>query len=153
MSNTEKGLLSGALLVTLVAALIVGWPGGDSLAREVTVFKSPTCECCVAWVKHLRENGFSVITKDVENVASLKTQLGVSSHLSSCHTATVEGYVLEGHVPADIIMQLLAERPRVAGLTVPGMPMGVPGMEGMPAEHYQVMTFDRQGNTAEFALR
>lgn len=93
--------------------------------------------------------------QDVENLAPIKQKLGVPPALQSCHTAQVEGYVIEGHVPADLIDRLLRERPAVAGLAVPGMPVGSPGMEvpGHPAQSYQILTFDRSGRTTVYATR
>ena len=104
---------------------------------------------------HLRANGYPVKTEDVEDLAPIKRKLGVPRALQSCHTAVVEGYVIEGHVPADLIDRLLAERPKVAGLAVPGMPVGSPGMEapGQAAERYQVLAFDQKGRTSVFASR
>ena len=104
---------------------------------------------------HLRTNGFTVKTEDVTDLAPIKARHGVPKSLESCHTAVVDGYVVEGHVPADLIAQLLTARPDVAGLAVPGMPVGSPGMEspGRPAERYRVLSFDRAGKTAVFATR
>ena len=104
---------------------------------------------------HLRENGFTVNDQTVSDIGAIKQRHGVPAKLSSCHTATVGGYVIEGHVPADLIDRLLAERPRVAGLTVPGMPVGSPGMEvpGQPPERYEILTFDAKGDTKVFAVR
>jgi hypothetical protein len=93
--------------------------------------------------------------EDVEDLAPIKRRLGVPPALESCHTAVVEGYVIEGHVPADLIDRLLRERPSVVGLAVPGMPIGAPGMEepGRAAERYQVLAFDQKGRTTVFASR
>ena len=104
---------------------------------------------------HLRTNGFAVTGEDVRDLAPVKARHGVPKALESCHTAVVDGYVVEGHVPADVIMQLLSTRPEVVGLAVPGMPVGSPGMEvaGQPAQRYQILTFDRAGKTAVFATR
>jgi hypothetical protein len=104
---------------------------------------------------HLRSNGFTVKTEDLESLAATKQQHGVPVALQACHTAVVDGYVVEGHVPADLIDRLLRERPPVAGIAVPGMPLGSPGMEspGRAAERYQVFTFDRNGRTTVFASR
>jgi hypothetical protein len=104
---------------------------------------------------HLRSNGFPVTERNETDLAPVKRRLGVPTALESCHTALVEGYVLEGHVPADLIDRLLRERPKITGLAVPGMPVGSPGMEspGMKAERYQVLTFDRSGRTTVFATR
>jgi hypothetical protein len=106
-------------------------------------------------VGHLRANGYPVKAVDVSDLAPVKKQLGVPAALQACHTATVEGYVIEGHVPADLIDRLLRERPPVLGLAVAGMPVGSPGMEapGHAPERYQVMSFDRAGKTAVYASR
>lgn len=104
---------------------------------------------------HLRANGFTVKSEDVTDLAPVKARHGVPKGLESCHTAVADGYVVEGHVPADLVAQLLRTRPAVAGLAVPGMPVGSPGMEvpGQPAERYRVLSFDREGKTAVFATR
>ncbi len=104
---------------------------------------------------HLRANGFPVKTVDQDDLAPVKRQHGVPRALESCHTALVEGYAVEGHVAADLIDRLLRERPRVAGLAVPGMPIGSPGMEspGERPERYDVIAFDRSGRTSIFARR
>jgi hypothetical protein len=106
-------------------------------------------------VDHLRANGFAVKSQDVANLAPLKARHGVPRTLESCHTAVVDGYVVEGHVPADVIAQLLRTRRDVAGLAVPGMPAGSPGMEvpGRVPERYRIFSFDRAGKTAVFATR
>jgi hypothetical protein len=106
-------------------------------------------------VGHLRQHGFPVTVENLTNLRPIKAKHGIPADLQACHTAVVGGYVVEGHVPADLIVRLLRERPPVAGLAVPGMPMGSPGMEapGTPAERYQVFTFDRSGKTAVFAAR
>jgi hypothetical protein len=124
---------------------------GSAQAAEVIVYKSPTCGCCGKWMEHLRDNGFEVKSRDVENVTPYKIRYGVSPDLASCHTAVVEGYAIEGHVPASDIRRLLRERPKVKGLAVPGMPQGSPGMEGPNPQRYEVLTFDEQGNTKVFA--
>jgi hypothetical protein len=106
-------------------------------------------------VGHLRANGFPLKEENVPDVTPIKRRYGVPERLEACHTALVEGYVVEGHVPADLIDRLLRERPRAAGLAVPGMPDGSPGMEsaGQASERYQVLIFDRSGKTAVFATR
>jgi hypothetical protein len=134
----------------LVLALALGAPL-NAFASDITVYKSPTCGCCSAWVDHLKAHGFRVAVKNADNLGVIKQEQGVSRELASCHTATVEGYVIEGHVPAADIKRLLAERPAVAGLAVPGMPMGSPGMEGPRKESYQVISFDKEGQTAVFS--
>jgi hypothetical protein len=117
----------------------------ESKQAEIEVYKSPTCGCCVKWVEHLRAEGFTVRTKDVADVTPIKLENGVAPELSACHTAFVGGYVVEGHVPASDIRRLLAERPKVAGLAVPGMPVGSPGMEGPRPVAYDVLSFGAQG--------
>ena len=104
---------------------------------------------------HLRSNGFPVKTVDLDDLGPIKRQHAVPAALESCHTALVEGYVVEGHVPADLIDRLLRERPRIAGIGVPGMPLGSPGMEspGQTPEPYQILAFDRSGRTSLFARR
>jgi hypothetical protein len=104
---------------------------------------------------HLRKHGYSVTTEEAGNLGSIKQKLGVPPALQACHTAQVDGYVIEGHVPADIIDRLLRERPSVVGLAVPGMPVGSPGMEvpGHAPERYQILTFDRSGRTTVYATR
>jgi hypothetical protein len=131
-------------------------PAQDAITAEslqVTVYKTPTCGCCRAWVDHLRDAGFHVETVDRDDLTMVKSANGVPERLASCHTATVGDYVVEGHVPAEDIRRLLRERPAVAGLAVPGMPVGSPGMEvpGRPADRYDVLSFDRAGVTSVFA--
>jgi hypothetical protein len=106
-------------------------------------------------VGHLRNSGFTVTERNEDDLAPVKRRHGVPAALESCHTALVGGYVIEGHVPADLIDRLLRERPKVIGLAVPGMPAGSPGMEspGTPPERYQVLAFDRAGRTTVFASR
>ena len=104
---------------------------------------------------HLRANGYTVEEKNLSDLTPIKRRYQVPKHLEACHTALVQGYVVEGHVPADLIGRLLRERPAVAGLAVPGMPVGSPGMEspGAAPERYKVLTFDRSGRTTVFATR
>jgi hypothetical protein len=120
-------------------------------AEVITVYKSPTCGCCNAWIEHLKQNGFEVTAHDTANMSQVKQSLGVSPDHASCHTAEISGYVIEGHVPAAEIKRLLNEKPAVSGLTVPGMPMGSPGMEGGRKDPYKVLTFDHQGNSEVYA--
>ncbi|TNF98004.1 MAG: DUF411 domain-containing protein [Gammaproteobacteria bacterium] len=119
--------------------------------ESITVYKSPTCGCCTKWVNHLQANGFEVETIDLQDMNPVKVEAGISRQLASCHTAKTGGYVIEGHVPADDIKRLLKERPDVAGLTVPGMPMGSPGMEGNRKDNYDVLTFTKTGETTVFS--
>ena len=119
----------------------------------VAVYKDPGCECCARWVKHLSANGFVTTVRDSSDMASVKRTIGVPDALQSCHTAVVGKYVIEGHVPADVIKKLLAEKPAVMGLAVPGMPMGSPGMEGSPKQPYNIIAFERDGKTRVYVKR
>jgi hypothetical protein len=122
-------------------------------APLMTVYKDPNCGCCSIWVEHLRKNGFEVKVQDAGNMVEIKRKLGVPTHLQSCHTGVVDGYTIEGHVPAAEIQRLLKERPNAKGLTVPGMPLGSPGMEaGGASERYSVLLFDANGKTSEFKV-
>jgi hypothetical protein len=121
--------------------------------RPITVYKSRTCGCCVEWVDHLRENGFAPTSKDDEGMDLLKDQLGVPAGVRSCHTAVVDKYLIEGHVPAADIHRLLRERPKIAGLAVPGMPAQSPGMAqpGEPISGFDVVAFQIDGTTEIFS--
>jgi hypothetical protein len=113
----------------------------------VQVWRSPTCGCCLAWVEHLRQAGFTVNVRETDDMAAVHDSLGVPASMQACHSGTVGGYLVEGHVPAAEVKRLLAEQPALRGIAVPGMPMGSPGMEtpGYPPDTYQVMGFDTTG--------
>jgi hypothetical protein len=117
----------------------------------ITVYKDPDCGCCKAWVEYMRKHGYRVDTKDTRDLDRINATVGVPAALAGCHTALVGGYVISGHVPAEDIARLLKQKPKIAGLAVPGMPAGSPGMEGPPPVHYQVIAFDRSGRTSVFA--
>jgi hypothetical protein len=117
----------------------------------ITVYKDPNCGCCKSWIEHLIKHGYRVDAKDTSEMAEIKRTLGVPDDLTSCHTGVVNGYLIEGHVPAADIARLLKEKPKIAGLAVPGMPMGSPGMEGPRTDHYKVLSFDKAGKTKTFA--
>lgn len=120
----------------------------------MTVYKSPTCGCCKEWIKHVQKNGFSVKVIDMDDPAPMKRTAGVPLSMSSCHTALVGVYVVEGHVPADLIKKILTEKPALRGLAVPGMPLGAPGMEESgPPRPYQVMAFMKDGSSRLYASR
>jgi hypothetical protein len=124
-------------------------------ATRMLVYKTPTCGCCRAWVDHVREAGFEVEVRDMPDVQPVKQEHGLPGHLASCHTAIVDGYVVEGHAPADVIRRMLAERPQIAGIAVPGMPVGSPGMEvpGGRKDPYDVIAFTRDGKVSVFESR
>jgi hypothetical protein len=119
----------------------------------VQVFKDAFCGCCANWVEHLKRNGFAATAENVADMSALKDKHGVPAQTRSCHTALVGGYVIEGHVPAAEIQRLLKQKPKVAGLAVPGMPIGSPGMEGANPRPYDVLTFDKTGKTAVYSTQ
>ncbi len=128
-------------------------PAAERARPLIAVHKSQYCGCCHLWVKHVEQAGFRVQVENREDLDAVKQALGVPAPLASCHTAEIAGYVIEGHVPAEDIRRLLAEKPDVRGLAVPGMPRGSPGME-MPdgrRDAYSVLAIQRDGSTREFA--
>ena len=128
-------------------------PPADAAGALMVVHKSPSCGCCVLWIDHMREAGFTVQVQDHDDMGPVKERNGVPYAKGSCHTAEVDGYFIEGHVPAADVKRLLAERPDARGLTVPGMPAGSPGME-MPdgtVHPYAVELVHRDGSTSEYA--
>lgn len=158
--NANKGrsrfiLAAMTLTVLLGLALFVGAFKSESAHAEadIRVYKNASCGCCGKWVEHLEASGLVADVEDVDDVQPLKMQFGVPAELASCHTAKIGGYFIEGHVPVDAIKRLLAEKPDIAGLAVPGMPIGSPGMEmpGRAAEAYEVFAVDRSGRTSVFS--
>jgi len=156
--NKMHGL--GSFLITLL--LFSGVVGAETpvneasqaneLATAITVYKSPTCGCCTGWVEHLSERGFEVTVESMEDVSPVKNRLKVPENLRSCHTAVINGYVVEGHVPAQDITRLLASGDqRTAGIAVPGMPHGTPGMETGRKDPFTVVAFDADGNLGQFS--
>jgi hypothetical protein len=120
-------------------------------APEMAVFKTRTCGCCSKWVDHMKANGFNVTVTDVPSTAEYRKKYGVPERLLSCHTAVVNGYAVEGHVPAADVQRLLKTRPKAKGLSVPGMPVGSPGMEQGPRrDAYSVVLFQADGSVSEF---
>lgn len=144
--NTKSVSIVAVFLAVAAAAWI--FTSGENEAAEITVYKSPECGCCSSWAGHLRNAGYSVEVKAVDDMEVIKETLGVPESMQSCHTAKVGGYVVEGHVPAEDIEWLLSERPDVKGLAVPGMPMGSLGMEGGEAERYNVMLLKSDGSVS-----
>lgn len=160
-SSTRKGRRSRpGRVMSIAAGLVLAGAGLTVLASPdpvqaapVTVFKNPACGCCTKWVTYLERHGFETKVVNTTDLAGVHAQKGVPHELGSCHTAVVDGYVVEGHVPAAEIERLLAERPPVAGLAVPGMPAGSPGMEGLLQQRYDVLAFTRDGGTSVFSRR
>jgi hypothetical protein len=139
-------------LLTFLAPLALLATAGNAAAATLVVTKSATCGCCKHWVEHMKKAGFTVEVREVEDVSPTRERLGVPDSLRSCHTSEIGGYVIEGHVPAADVKRLLAAKPKAAGLAVPGMVMGSPGMEhGDHKEPYQVVLFDKSGKTKIFA--
>ncbi len=147
MSNVAVIFLELVMLVFPYA------PVAAQQAPVVDVYKTPTCGCCSKWVDHLRKQGFTVRTTDLDDLTELKARYKVPRRVQSCHTAIVNRFVLEGHVPAADVRRLLKDRPAVAGLAVAGMPTGSPGMEvpGAKPAAYDVVTFDKEGATRVFS--
>ena len=135
----------------LLIALVSSPGAARAEAPSVRVYKTATCGCCSKWVRHLEEHGFEVDAIDVANLGSVKRSNGVPPGLASCHTGLVGGYLIEGHVPASDVHRLLRERPAIAGIAVPGMPIGSPGMEGPDPETYRVFGFTSDGKISVFA--
>jgi hypothetical protein len=138
----------------VIVALLFGASVGVAFSSEesIAVWKSPTCGCCQKWVDYLSDNGFDVVTHDVEDVTPYKRHFGVTNpKLYSCHTALIDGYVIEGHVPASDIRRLLRERPKVVGLTAPGMPQMSPGMHSVEPKDYDVLQFDKRQQLSVFS--
>ncbi|MEO7072134.1 MAG: DUF411 domain-containing protein [Rhodanobacter sp.] len=137
--------LRGALLLAATFSPLV------IATNAITVYHDPACGCCVEWIHYLQAKGYAVTTHDDQSMAAVKTRLGVPRDAASCHTAVIDGYVIEGHVPVEDIRRLLAERPDARGLAAPGMPMGSPGMQMGPPERYAVVLIGRDGSSRVFA--
>lgn len=159
LSSHLKAFGIGIVVAVIGLVVYLQFGGSTSAATldddelpAVTVYSSPTCQCCSEWVDHLRSNGFEVDQQHRDDMPQVKEHYNVPRELASCHTGVVGGYVVEGHVPAEDLKRLLAEQPSVAGITVPGMPVGSPGMEqGDRQDAYNVLTFTQDGNADVFA--
>ncbi len=123
----------------------------ESEQKEITVYRSSTCGCCKKWVQHLKDNDFKVTDIVTDDMSIVKAELGIPKPLASCHTAVVDGYKIEGHVPASDIKKMLTGKPDVSGISVPGMVAGTPGMEmGDRKDPYQVISYDKKGQFKVF---
>ena len=143
-------LMAAILFVSCIVAPEVAYSA--EVAGEMTVYRDPSCSCCGRWIEHMEAAGFTVRDEVTDDMATIKTQYGVPDELSSCHTAIADGYLIEGHVPAADVQQLLTAKPNVVGLTAPGMPIGSPGMEtAEDGEPYTVFAFTDDGAAAAFA--
>lgn len=155
LSTTIGGVVVGASVVSRLGAQSARIKSAPPI-RDMVVYKDPNCGCCSEWIKHVKKAGFTVTVKDMPNVSDMqltKRSFGVPVALESCHTGRIGNYTIEGHVPADLIVKLLAEKPAAKGLAVPGMPMGSPGMEGGRKDTYNVMLFDAAGKSRVYASR
>ena len=123
-------------------------------AQENEMFKNPGCMCCDKWAEHIIDNGFDIKITPSPDVSKLKEVFGIRHEVSGCHTSVIDGIIVEGHVPADLVQKLLNERPEgVIGISVPGMPVGSPGMEGPYKEEYRVVVFDSKGKIELYEMR
>lgn len=148
-------LAVGFATMTMTMAGVAHADGHMAMAEHGTmhVAKSPTCGCCTAWVALARAEGFDVDTTDTDDLARVKSDVGLPDDLWACHTATIAGYLIEGHVPFDAIERLLEERPDIAGIAVPGMPGGSPGMGNDPSARYDVIAFGGTAGAGEIYHR
>jgi len=141
------------LLKTLLAIglMLSNIPTQAEETTAITVYRSPTCSCCGKWIEYLKQNNFTIKDVPTEDMQAIKTKYGVSEKMASCHTAIVDGYVVEGHVPADDIRAMLKTKPNIVGIAVPEMPSGTPGMEmGGKKDPYNVMSFDAENHYQVF---
>lgn len=151
VSLGRRAFWGGSLVAILgVLGLLVTQ---QSVAADIVVYKSPTCGCCGKWVKHMEESGFSVDVENRRDLTPIKREFGVPGRMQSCHTARVGNYIVEGHVPADLVERMLQENPDIKGLAVPGMPMGSPGMEGPRKDPYDVLAIGNDGRIRIYAQR
>jgi hypothetical protein len=156
--STAAAVASAVVLIAGVSVAVVSSQSGKSTAGRpsLAVYKSPTCGCCAKWNEHMTAAGYTVNSSDRTDMNAIKDEHRIPSALRSCHTALVAGYVVEGHVPADVVAKLLAEKPAgVVGIAVPGMPAGSPGMEspdGFKAP-YQVLAFTKDGQSRVYATK
>ena len=144
-----KSILSAVLLNLLTVTMVFS---SDEPIKDIVVYKNPECGCCTKWVSYLEDKNYNVTIKNTRDVLAIKKRLGVPEKLAACHTAIIDGYVVEGHITHRDIKRLLLFRPDIKGIAVPGMPIGTPGMErGSSKQPYNVMSFDDRGNVEVFA--
>ena len=146
-------LLMIAALSAPITAQTKTAPAAKKEADHVTVYRSRTCGCCGKWVQHLKDNGFQVTEHIVEQMDNAPGRDRVPEKLRSCHIAKVRNYLVEGHVPADVVKDMLRKRPEIEGIAVPGMPQGSPGMESQTPEPYAVIAWTKDGKSWAFARR
>lgn len=158
MTSILRSITNGWVWGVIVTALVVGCSGAlspmaqQAIATELTVYRSPSCGCCGVWIEHMQAAGFQITDELTDDLESIKADHGLPAGLAACHTTLADDYVIEGHIPAADIQRLLTEKPDIAGIAVPGMPIGSPGMEaGDYVEPYTVFAFSASGETASFA--
>jgi hypothetical protein len=146
--NTMKKAISLGALITLLALPL------PALAEPMhaTLYKNPHCSCCEEYAAYLRQNGFEVEVKETSDLEGIILKAEVPEQLEGCHTMFVDGYVVLGHVSADIVHKLLAERPPIVGIAIPGMPSGVPGMDGPKTEAVQIYAVDKDKGPTVYAV-
>jgi hypothetical protein len=141
-----------SLLAILKVLAITTAFAGDAMVKDIVVYKNPECGCCTKWVEYLEDNNYNVTIENTRDVLAVKKRLGVPEKLAACHTAVIDGYIIEGHITHRDIKRLLLFRPDIKGIAVPGMPVGTPGMErGSTIQSHNVISFDEQGNMKVFA--
>ena len=170
--NNQQILFIGSFITVLVAAILF-WPSSDAEepqttaatsmessqpmmeapegAISVTMYKNEGCMCCTRWAEYMNKEGFYVTEEISRQLGAIKSEQGITNELASCHTAMIDGYVVEGHVPPADVQRLLEERPDAIGLSVPGMPEGSPGMEGPNPNPYDVLLINSDGSTSVFS--
>lgn len=155
--STGKIALLAILAAGLLIAGILFYPElkniGNSVpeSRQVVMYKNPGCQCCTYWAQHMERNGYAVREEPVQDLNAYKAKYGIPPDINACHTAVVDGYVVEGHVPAREVNRLLEERPEAIGIGVPGMPVGSPGMAGLNPEPYDVFLIEANGERSVYA--
>lgn len=150
---SRRDLIVRGAATALAAAGLPTLLHAGAAGTAMLVYKDPGCACCENWVNLMTRAGFEVSVRNTTDMNPIKKRYHVTEALISCHTALVGGYVIEGHVPADLIRKVLAEKPKLVGLTVPGMIVGTPGMEGSPRQRYAVLAFDAAGKSSVYARR
>lgn len=140
-------MIPGSRLLAVLAAFTAF---SALAAGPMTVYKSKYCGCCEGWIKHMQATGFELKVVETEELGAIKERNGIRPELSSCHTAEIDGYVVEGHVPAADVRLLLEQKPAIRGLTIPGMPQSAPGMD-IPGHPYEVLSLDQEGKTMRWS--
>jgi hypothetical protein len=155
-SRIRRYAVGGAALAAIaIATALTSFAQSRPKPIPMAVYKTASCGCCTKWVEYMQVNGFDVKVQNVENIGALKLKLGVRPEFSSCHTAQVGDYIVEGHVPVEVVTRMLKERPKIAGIAVPNMPAGSPGMEVPDGrkDRYDILAFTSDGKTTVYDKR